>query len=165
MPARRYLLLATLGGLIAAAAGFWRRLFGKARPKEGFEVNLSEAEWRQRLTPAQFEVLRREATEPPFSSPLNAEKRVGTYHCAGCDLAAYISETKFDSGTGWPSFFAALPDAVRTDTDYKLLFPRHEVHCRRCGGHFGHVFDDGPPPSGQRHCINGLALDFRLDEA
>ena len=161
MPVRRWILLASLGALAAALAGFWGRLTGRGGDGQGFEVRYSEAEWRRRLTPEQFDVLRTEATEPPFTSPLLAEKRQGLYHCAGCELALYSSEAKFDSRTGWPSFTAALPDAVRTGTDYKLLFPRNEVHCRRCGGHLGHVFDDGPPPTGKRHCINGIALAFK----
>ncbi len=123
--------------------------------------SLSEAQWRERLTEEEFEILREEGTEPAFSSPLNAETREGTYICAGCALPLFSSETKFESGTGWPSFYQPLPDAVDTKTDYKLIFPRTEYHCRRCGGHQGHVFDDGPEPTGKRWCNNGLALDFR----
>jgi peptide-methionine (R)-S-oxide reductase len=137
------------------------------RAARAFEVRLSEAEWRRRLSPARYAVLRQEATERAFSnslmgerSPLLNEARRGTYACAGCGNAVYSSAAKYDSGTGWPSFFAALPGAVGTRPDPGLLGNRTEVHCARCGGHLGHVFGDGPPPTGQRHCINGLALTF-----
>ncbi|WP_406873532.1 peptide-methionine (R)-S-oxide reductase MsrB [Aminobacter sp. P9b] len=128
---------------------------------ESFEITRTEAEWRTVLSDAQFAVLRQEDTERPWTSPLLQEHRKGVFHCAGCDLGAYASETKYDSGTGWPSFWEALPNAVGTKVDSALLMTRTEVHCRRCGGHFGHIFDDGPPPTGKRHCINGLALSFR----
>ena len=128
-------------------------------------LKLSEAEWKKRLTPAQFRVLRHEGTEPAGSSVLNDEKRRGIYHCAGCDLPLFSSDTKFDSGTGWPSFFAALPAAVGTKTDYKLILPRTEYHCARCEGHQGHVFDDGPRPTGKRYCNNGVALRFVAEAA
>lgn len=121
---------------------------------------LSETEWQKRLTAAQFDILREEDTEPPRSSPLNDEKRKGIYACAGCDLPLFKSEMKFDSDTGWPSFFDSLANAVETRTDFKLFFPRTEYHCARCGGHQGHVFDDGPQPTGLRFCNNGLALKF-----
>jgi peptide-methionine (R)-S-oxide reductase len=126
-----------------------------------FEVTLSEAEWRERLTDLQYSVLREEATERPGTSRLNDEKGAGTYHCAGCDLAAFSSETKYDSGTGWPSFWEPLPDAIRTREDGGFFGARTEVHCRRCGGHFGHVFPDGPEPTGLRYCMNGAALTFK----
>ncbi len=115
------------------------------------------------MTPEQFHILREEGTEPPFSSPLNKEYRRGTYVCAGCDQPLFTSEMKFDSGTGWPSFFEAIPGAVATKTDFKLIWPRTEYHCARCGGHQGHVFDDGPKPTGKRWCNNGLALKFIPD--
>ncbi len=136
-----------------------------AAPKGKFEVNLTEAEWRKRLTPAQFATLRKEATDPPFRSPFNNEKRAGIFRCAGCDLPNYSSKAKYDSGTGWPSFWAALPNATHTSTDTLLGFARTEVHCRRCGGHLGHIFDDGPKPIGKRHCINGTALKFAPSRA
>jgi peptide-methionine (R)-S-oxide reductase len=121
---------------------------------------LTDAQWKQRLSPAAYEVLRHEGTERPFSSPLNAEKRAGRFVCAGCELPLFDSATKFESGTGWPSFFQPLPGAVATKTDFKLLLPRTEYHCARCGGHQGHVFDDGPRPTGRRYCNNGVALRF-----
>jgi peptide-methionine (R)-S-oxide reductase len=123
-------------------------------------VRHSEEEWRKILTPEQFAVLRKEATEPPGSSPLDAEHREGTFVCAGCELALFTSKMKFDSGTGWPSFFTTIPGHVGKKTDYKILLPRTEYHCVRCGGHQGHLFNDGPQPTGERWCNNGLALKF-----
>ena len=120
----------------------------------------SDAQWRERLSAAQYAVLRQEGTERSFTSPLNAEKRAGQYLCAGCGTALFTSEMKFDSGTGWPSFHSTLPEVFKLRTDYKLVFPRSEYHCARCGGHHGHVFDDGPRPSRKRYCNNGVALNF-----
>jgi peptide-methionine (R)-S-oxide reductase len=126
------------------------------------QLVLTDAQWKARLTPAQFDILRREGTEEPFSSPLDHEKRAGTYYCAGCDLALYSSKTKYDSGTGWPSFWQPLPNAVSTKKDDSLPGEeRNEVHCVRCSGHLGHVFDDGPPPTGLRYCMDGVALKFK----
>jgi peptide-methionine (R)-S-oxide reductase len=147
-----------LGGAAAAqATGTTAPQAPKIEP-----LVLTDAQWKQRLTPAQYHVLREEGTEPAGSSPLNAEKRNGTFHCAGCDLPLFSSETKYESGTGWPSFYAPLPGAVRTKRDFKLILPRTEYHCARCGGHQGHVFDDGPKPTGLRYCNNGVALKFVL---
>ena len=126
---------------------------------------LTDAQWRQRLTPAQYNVLREEGTERAGSSPLNAEKRKGAFHCAGCDLPLFSSGTKYESGTGWPSFFDPLPGAVQTKRDFHLVLPRTEYHCARCGGHQGHVFNDGPKPTGLRYCNNGVALKFVLEAA
>ncbi len=123
-------------------------------------LRLSDAEWRRRLSPERYEILRLEGTEAPFSSPLNDEKRPGRYLCAGCGLPLFDASMKFDSGTGWPSFFTAFEDHVETRTDFRLIYPRTEYHCARCGGHQGHVFEDGPEPTGQRWCNNGLALTF-----
>ncbi len=125
-----------------------------------FAVTKTESEWRKVLTTEQFNVLRKHHTERPFSSPLNKQTASGTYHCAGCDLPLFSAETKFESGTGWPSFYAPLENAVGTSIDRSLLMPRTEVHCHRCGGHLGHVFNDGPEPTGLRYCMNGAALTF-----
>ena len=124
-------------------------------------LKLSDAQWRSRLTDAEYGILREAGTERPYSSPLNDEKRKGTFVCAACANQLYASATKFDSGTGWPSFYQSLDKAVGYSTDIKLGYPRREVHCAKCGGHLGHVFNDGPPPTGKRHCINGVAMDFR----
>lgn len=142
--------LLSLGGAVAA---------------ERFEIVRTEAEWRQRLSADEYAVLREEATEKRYTSPFLDEKRAGLYHCKGCDLAVYSSEHKYDSGTGWPSFWKSLPEAVATKEDNSFFSTRTEVHCRRCGGHFGHIFDDGPPPTGKRHCLNGMALGFRPQQA
>jgi peptide-methionine (R)-S-oxide reductase len=133
----------------------------RADAKEKFEFTLSDAEWQKRLSPAAYQTLRHEATERPGSSPLVREHRSGVFSCAGCALPLFASATKFESGTGWPSFWQPLSDAVGTTTDYLLGYGRTEVHCRRCGGHLGHVFDDGPKPTGKRYCMNGVALTFK----
>ncbi|MGF1615366.1 MAG: peptide-methionine (R)-S-oxide reductase MsrB [Gammaproteobacteria bacterium] len=124
------------------------------------KLHLSEDEWRRRLSAEQFRVLRQEHTERAFTSPLDKENRTGIYYCVGCDLPLFTSAMKFDSGTGWPSFYDVLPGHVQTKRDYKLIWPRTEYHCARCGGHHGHVFKDGPPPTGLRYCNNGIALRF-----
>ena len=126
-----------------------------------FEVDKSDDEWRRSLTPEQYRVLRKHGTERAGTSPLDKEYGAGTYACAGCGLALFTSETKFDSGTGWPSFWTPLEGAVGTTVDRSWFMTRTEVHCRRCGGHLGHVFDDGPPPTGLRYCMNGIALTFQ----
>jgi len=127
-------------------------------------INLSDKEWKAKLKPLEYKVLRKEGTERPFTSPLNDEKRKGTYVCRGCDLPLFKSETKYDSGTGWPSFFDTIKENIGTKRDFVLLVPRTEYHCKRCGGHQGHVFKDGPKPTGLRYCNNGVALTFIPDE-
>ena len=144
------------------------RWFGQnaqAEDRGPFEVAFSDEEWRRRLTREQYYVLRAHGTERAGTSPLNGEKRAGTYNCAGCDLPLFSSETKYESGTGWPSFWAPLENAIGTSEDRSLFTTRTEVHCRRCGGHLGHVFEDGPPPTGLRYCMNGVALKFAPGEA
>lgn len=163
MTDRRTFLSIAGTGAAAFALFDWRG--AAARPAEKFELMLSDAAWRKKLSPAAYRVLRKESTETPFTSPLNAEKRAGTYACAGCALPLFSSKTKFDSGTGWPSFYAPLANAVATRKDATLGFTRTEVHCRRCGGHLGHVFDDGPKPTGLRYCMNGVALKFAATRA
>jgi peptide-methionine (R)-S-oxide reductase len=160
MITRRQLNLAAVMALAGVAS---MRLFEKshaAAATETFEVNHSQDEWRRLLTPEQYYVLREHGTERAGTSPLDREKRAGTFVCAGCDLPVFSSEQKFDSGTGWPSFWAPLDNAVRTSKDRKFFMTRTEVHCRRCGGHLGHVFEDGPKPTGLRYCMNGAAMGF-----
>ena len=156
----RRIVLASVAGLGSLALIRWLTGTAAVAQSGDFEVKMTDDEWRKKLTPAQFDVLRREGTEPPFSSPLDHEKRKGIFACAGCDLPLFSSETKFDSGTGWPSFYQPLENAVGTVEDRSFMMARTAVHCRRCGGHLGHVFDDGPKPTGLRYCMNGLALNF-----
>jgi peptide-methionine (R)-S-oxide reductase len=157
--------------LSAAARGF--ALFAMARlglvsaaeAAETYEVTHTDAEWKKLLSPNQFAVLRLAATERPYTSPLDKEKREGTFACAGCDLPLFSSKTKFDSGTGWPSFYAPLENAVGTTDDRSFGMIRTAVHCHRCGGHLGHIFKDGPPPTGLRYCMNGIAMTFKAAAA
>ena len=153
MISRRHLLLAGVSGcaLLVLRRGL------AAGP---FEITRSDEEWRAMLTAEQFRVLRRKGTESPFTSPLNHEKRTGVFACAGCALPLFTSAMKYDSGTGWPSFFTTIPGVFGTSTDHKIIYPRTEYHCARCGGHHGHVFNDGPRPTGLRYCNNGVALRF-----
>lgn len=157
---RRQFIGTCLG--LAALPLIASRAFGDNmnKPAAIEKIVKSDAEWKALLTPAQYNILREEGTEPSFSSALNHEKRKGQYVCAGCDLPLFTSDMKFDSGTGWPSFYMTLPGAIETKLDFKLIYPRKEYHCARCGGHQGHVFNDGPKPTGQRWCNNGLALKF-----
>jgi peptide-methionine (R)-S-oxide reductase len=159
---RRTLLVTVAGGLAMVAGFKWFSGDG-VQAETNFEVQKSDDEWRRILNSAQYDVLRKHGTERPGSSPLNREKRKGTYACAGCDLPLFSSDTKFESGTGWPSFFEPLTNAIGTTEDRSLFMKRTEVHCRRCGGHLGHVFDDGPKPTGLRYCMNGIALKFVPD--
>lgn len=149
---RRQFTLTTLAATVAPVA---------INAQGSFEVTRTDEEWRAMLTDLQYKVMREEGTERAGSSPLDKVYDAGTYFCRGCDLALYPSDTKYDSGTGWPSFYQSLPDAVRTKPDRKLFRVRTEVHCRRCGSHLGHIFDDGPAPTGKRHCLNGVSLVFR----
>jgi len=155
---RRFFAGASLVGAVFGLGGASGALAAAA---ERFEFNLSDTEWRKRLSPQQYAVLRRHDTERAGTSPLNTEHRRGVFACAGCKLDLYRSQDKFESGTGWPSFIRPIPGAVRTRMDTSFFSVRTEVHCRRCGGHLGHVFDDGPPPTGKRYCMNGAALTFR----
>ncbi len=160
---RRNFLLTTLA--ITATPLLTPRVHGNSErtPLGKIEkLELSDEQWRKKLTPKQYYILREAGTESPFTSPLNREKRRGTYVCAGCDQPLFSSEMKYESGTGWPSFFTVLPDSVETKLDFKLIYPRTEYHCARCGGHHGHLFNDGPKPTGERYCNNGLALKFIL---
>jgi peptide-methionine (R)-S-oxide reductase len=161
MFSRRYFLLA---GISAAALAAMARLAVAGQPEKTaattFEVTRSDEEWKKLLTPEQYHVLRKHGTERAGTSPLDKQYGPGTYACAGCDLPLFSSATKFDSRTGWPSFYAPLENAVGTTSDRSLFVLRTEVHCRRCGGHLGHVFDDGPKPTGLRYCMNGVALKF-----
>ena len=159
----RRILLTSVAGLFGLTAFRWLRATpAKAGEKaaEKFEIEKTEAEWRAQLTPQQYEILRNHGTERPGSSPLLKEHRKGVFACAGCDLPLFGSDTKFESGTGWPSFYAPMDNAVETTTDRSHFMTRTEVHCKSCGGHLGHVFDDGPNPTGQRYCMNGVAMKF-----
>ncbi len=156
---KRLLLTGGAIGLAGAIAAL--RWPGAPRAAETFEVSHTDAEWRTLLTPVQYSILRQSGTERPFTSPLLHEERRGDFACAGCELDLFSSTTKFDSGTGWPSFWAPLENAVETERDSSFGMLRTAVHCRRCGGHLGHVFDDGPKPTGLRYCMNGFALTFK----
>jgi peptide-methionine (R)-S-oxide reductase len=155
----RRILLASTAGLFGFAALHWLR-GTPARADEKFEIEKTDDEWKAQLTPQQYQILRQEGTERPWTSPLLKEHRKGTFACAGCDLSLFSSLTKFESGTGWPSFYRPLENAVATREDRTFAIKRTEVHCRRCGGHLGHVFDDGPKPTGLRYCMDGFALEF-----
>lgn len=160
MSRRKFLGSTALAGILAAA-GLAARGRDADAADGAFEIVKSDAEWKAELTPEQYYVLRKHGTERAGSSPLDREKRAGTFHCAGCDLPLFSSDKKYDSGTGWPSFWAPLDNAIGTSEDRSFFMTRTEVHCRRCGGHLGHVFEDGPKPTGLRYCINGVALTFR----
>jgi peptide-methionine (R)-S-oxide reductase len=160
MKLTRRRLLGGIGAAWVAGAGAVLLGRGSQASAETFEVNLTPEQWRRRLTPKQYRVLREQGTERAGTSPLDREHRRGSFLCAGCGLPVFRSRDKFESGTGWPSFTRPIRGAVRTRDDRSLIFLRTECHCRRCGGHLGHVFDDGPPPTGQRWCINGVALRF-----
>jgi peptide-methionine (R)-S-oxide reductase len=159
---RRYVLLAGVLGLVGVRLSWGS---GAAKAAEAFPVTHTDAEWHKLLTADQFEILRNEGTERPFTSELLHEERNGNFACAGCDQDAYLSSTKFDSGTGWPSFWAPIDNAVATTNDTSFGMVRNAVHCTRCGGHLGHVFDDGPKPTGLRYCMNGVALKFHTVSA
>lgn len=163
MISRRWLVAGGAAGFATVMASRWRP--STAAAAAAFEVAHSDAEWRKILTPAQYAVLRQSATERPYTSPLLDEHRHGVFACAGCDQDAFSSDTKFDSGTGWPSFWAALDKAVGETRDTSFGMVRTEVHCSRCGGHLGHVFEDGPRPTGLRYCMNGVALTFKPSAA
>jgi peptide-methionine (R)-S-oxide reductase len=152
-------MLAGVGSFALLAGLRWMHA-EDAKAGRKFEITKTEEEWRKLLNPAAYKVLRDHGTERPYTSPLNAEKRKGIFACAGCELPLFASETKFESGTGWPSFYRPLENAIGTTEDRSLFMLRTEVHCRRCGGHQGHVFEDGPPPTGLRYCINGVSLKF-----
>jgi peptide-methionine (R)-S-oxide reductase len=152
---KRSTVLTAIAGLVLAGPGVARAA----------QVTHSDEQWRKLLPPESYQVLRHAATERPFSSPLDEERRAGTYDCAGCDLALFSSKTKYDSGSGWPSFWAPLPNAITTKSDTSMFMVRDAVSCRRCDGHLGHVFDDGPKPTGLRYCMNGVALRFRPGRA
>jgi peptide-methionine (R)-S-oxide reductase len=155
----RRILLTSVAGLFGLATMRWLK-GSPVHAAEKFEIEKTDAEWRAQLTPQQYEILRNQGTERAWSSPLLKEHRKGIFACAGCNLSLFSSETKFDSGTGWPSFYKPLDNAVGTTDDRTFGMLRTEVHCRRCGGHLGHVFDDGPKPTGLRYCMDGLALVF-----
>lgn len=161
MTRRNWLAFLSALGLAPAAGN----AAAASNPTRSDKVVLSDAAWKQRLSPAAFDVLRNEGTERAGTSPLNQEKREGVYQCAGCALPLFSSAAKFESGTGWPSFFKPLENALATKTDFKMILPRDEYHCSRCGGHQGHLFDDGPKPTGKRYCNNGVALNFVAEAA